>query len=805
MVGEEKDSMVHHRLTLPEQSHYSRALKVLEVLVGDDQALLPSIHKLQGAVEKEGRKIDCSDFGYFEGLEASLRLIPFVGGANSRWARWKKLSPPDKQVWEEILRRKWQDPKHKPPEEFVYDQATPCSPHEAAKMVQSEQEMWDLGVLEFEPAPLSPGCLLRHFPVPKDDGTFRIVVDAKQASENEATPRFKGRGPADLLRFLKRDHKYARTDAKKFFWQVESRPRQRPYQRLHSAVYPGRIARFRSMPMGYKGPPRVAHELMKVVEHRLDTLFSVEVYTYVDELLNGNESTAGCYLDTFITRTVLTWLGIHTNFKKSDAMVPTRTTQFCGVRSDSRNGAAAASRERLSSIRTLATEMVEVRPTGHHMSRLLGSVRTLGFIHLKQSFSSIGCSKVLGAFIGRHGGRRRELKASRITEEEWGQIRDELAYWSAPNPDDEWSLWPPTQLPVARVTCDASNYGWAGEELSLRPPFITQDWFVRTERQLSHCAMEYLAATRTVKALVSTGQLPKGSVQVPVLVQVRSDNQTTVTAINKMRSRNAEICKIAVPFTQYLRVNCMQLEAVHVVKQEMDDDHMVDRVGRLRSRVWDRCLPEKLFQQVLLQLGCSGSPILDLAATAASTQSEAYVSRRPDGEARWCNMLSELWDPIQNNKIRPEEQLYVFPPANLLDKVLRHVEQSRCTSVVVVFPVWSRPFLRTICSMLRSEVILFQGGPQLLVPPEGEYIADQVTLASWTWGAALIGCSSSDSSAPPTVGVKRLSMQPSLVDGNPVTASSTTQVGSDGSTFCLAEARLQACCTGRHRLSQTFW
>ena len=806
MVGEEVKDDSLYQLSSPETDHYKRALMDLELLIGEDQALLPAIRQLQTQLEVPGASIDCGNHDYFTGLQTSLDGIPFVGGCNQRWKRWKKMAPHAKHVWHDILQRKWQDPKLKPVHEFDYDHAHPCSPQEAAKMQEAEQEMWDLGVLEFEPLPKAPGCCLRHFPVPKDDGTYRIVVDAKQASLNEATPRFKGRGPADLLKFLRKDYNHARTDAKKFFWQVESRVGQRSYQRLHSVVYPGRIARFKSMPMGYKGPPRVAHLMMKLLEESLAERFGCRVYTYVDEILNSNATTAGTYLDTFITRTVLTWLGIHTNFKKSDSTVPTRTTEFCGVRVDSRTHAAAPSEERLQTIRTLAEEMLEREPTGHQLSRLLGCVRTLGHIHQQQSFTSIASAKALGKYIRQHGGSRRLLKANRISAKEWTLIRPELEYWRARHHQDEWAFWPPTQQPVARVTCDASNYGWAGEELSLQPPFLVQDWFTSEERQLSHCAMEYIAATRAVRALVSTGQVPLGCPHKGLtLVQIRTDNQTTVTALNKGRSRNAEICNTACHFTRWLHANGIQVEAVHIVKSIMDNDHIVDQVGRQRSDTWDRCLPKQVFTAILQQLGIpAGVPVIDLAATASSKQTPAYVSRRPDGAARWCNMLSESWNPEENDKIKAGEQLYVFPPANQIDRVLRHIERSKSASVVVVFPVWSEPFLHKICWMVQSEILLFEGGPQLLVPPEGEFIADKASTATWTWAAARIGCSSSTSSARQQVGVKPLLITPSTDDGRKARkAANTIQGGNDGSSFCTAEKRIQACCTGRPQLSPT--
>ena len=136
MVGEEVKDDSLYQLSSPETDHYKRALMDLELLIGEDQALLPAIRQLQTQLEVPGASIDCGNHDYFTGLQTSLDGIPFVGGCNQRWKRWKKMAPHAKHVWHDILQRKWQDPKLKPVHEFDYDQAHPCSPQEAAKMQQ---------------------------------------------------------------------------------------------------------------------------------------------------------------------------------------------------------------------------------------------------------------------------------------------------------------------------------------------------------------------------------------------------------------------------------------------------------------------------------------------------------------------------------------------------------------------------------------------------------------------------------------------------------------------------------------------
>ena len=103
--------------------------------------------------------------------------------------------------------------------------------------------------------PLAEGETAEHISdiviVPKDDGTIRLTLDAKQInkalkSNNTPIPRHE-----DIKAKLSGAKIFAKIDLKSIFWQIELHPKSRKYTVFY---FRGKLYRFKRLVMGLKPP-----------------------------------------------------------------------------------------------------------------------------------------------------------------------------------------------------------------------------------------------------------------------------------------------------------------------------------------------------------------------------------------------------------------------------------------------------------------------------------------------------------------------------------------------------------------------
>lgn len=145
-----------------------------------------------------------------------------------------------------------------------------------------------------------------------------------------------------------------------------------------------------------------------------------------------------------------------------------------------------------------------------------------------------------------------------------------------------------------------------------------------------------------------------------------------------------------------------------------------------------------VFRALLEDLGISATTkIIDMCAIRSARQVRRFVSKVPDAQAVWTDMYTHEWN-TSNRLLRQNELLYFFPPENQLDRVLMKIQRDASPSVLIIMPLWSRSWLKRMQKMLISQPVVFGGGTQLLEPPEGRHIAEEIKQGQWQWVAALI-------------------------------------------------------------------
>jgi len=690
--------------------------------------------------------IDCSSTIYTEILQKVESQLPFLVGPNMRWSRWRTLAPAYTSVWQDILKRDWEDPKLEDPQTFPYEQAPPPTARDASKMLHAEEEMWSLGLISRVEDPHSFGCILRNFPVAKSPTEHpRIVVDGSQASLNEDVPSYRGTSEEELKSKMQRNSYLLRSDLRKMFWQIRARPSQQNLQRFWSAKFKSVLCRMLCMTMGIKGASGVATRLMRCLEHIMDTHFAVWLHTYVDEQMHQNKSPASTYLDTLLTRTVMVFLGFKLNWKKSMLTPPTQSLPFCGIVLHSRFLTASPIAARLEKIRTLSLLILHMLEQSlpiqaKLLSSILGSIHTMGATHQMTFF----CTRKLeiirtGLLQKHHPVTKSKLRQIILPPHQLQWCQTDLVYWSKQHSQHEWRWQIPDRFHHT-LTTDASCYAIGMDHLH---GFKSRMFLSAAQRQWSHNAMEGLAGCEGVDTLLVTEPHHQPTYLDPLFILLQLDNNTAKKGFNDLKSRSSQIMEIMQPFQSRMHQRAVCVRAFHINKLVMDTKYQSDRLGRIRSLLWCRRLHNTIFKLVCSRLCIPPeTPILDLAASNQSRQGPHYVSLLPDHRARFINMFSELWNHKLSSKINSDETMWVFPPENQIPAVLRHLEMSGETSIIMMVPVWKRPWLSKILHQSSGPLLLLQGGTSLLSAPEGAHCSLPLAPGKWTWLITKVGSTS---------------------------------------------------------------
>jgi hypothetical protein len=153
---------------------------------------------------------------------------------------------------------------------------------------------------------------------------------------------------------------FVKSDLRKMFLQVEAALPQRHLMWFWSVARKC-PARLTAMAMGFSGAPRWAHKLMSMICDYLQICSNLNLYSYVDKMLQAATSPDTFYLDAILFRVLAKFLGVAFNWAKSDCGRPTRTTSFCGVQMQSSFMTVSPTVSRVANIREMAAAILNRR------------------------------------------------------------------------------------------------------------------------------------------------------------------------------------------------------------------------------------------------------------------------------------------------------------------------------------------------------------------------------------------------------------------------------------------------------------
>ena len=158
-------------------------------------------------------------------------------------------------------------------------------------------------------------------------------------------------------------------------------------------------------------------------------------------------------------------------------------------------------------------------------------------------------------------------------------------------------------------------------------------------------------------------------------IKVHSDNSTTVQVINKMGSTHSIECSsIAQLIWQFCRKYDIWLTCAFLPGSQ---NKGADFESRKKYRDAEWMLNRSIFSDTVNHFNFF--PDIDCFASRINCQLPSYISYKPDPFATYVDAFTVNW-----HKFKP----YIFPPFNLISRILQKIRVDQTKTALCVFPKW---------------------------------------------------------------------------------------------------------------------
>ena len=629
--------------------------------------------------------------------------------AHSRWAAG---------IVEHGLAPEWL-PATRPPHILKPDSHTLCQKYGGAHvegMTKEIQKLIDLGsvkpVLPKDDDPAMDSVTSIMFPVPKQDGRTRPVINLKTINPYVQAISFKMEGLKTVQDLLRKDWWMVKVDLADAFHHIPLHPRHQQYFRFR---WKGTLYQWQVMPFGYRDAPRIFTKMMAVVAKEARRR-GLRMVVYIDDILlmAPTKEAAAQARDTFLQ--ILKDFGFTLNATKS-VLTPSQVMEFLGILIDSRNMTFSLPPRKIEKIMELTRKMARRAAANKaidliDLQRLIGTLQSVTPCVLPTRLHTNSLIEALRSAES-HPRLRATLGPLATANLSWWQL-NLLAYNGRP-------IVP--RPPDRSLDTDASGKGWGAIYINRHGKrHECQGFFTSL---MSSNTRELTAISLAVQSLTKALDWKDCS------VRVRTDNQTSMSYINRMGGHEPHLSRITEGVHKACLARRIYLTAEYLpgVKNET-----ADKLSRIESNWAESQLAHQLFR---LADTTWGPHSLDAFASATNHQCPRYVSLRLDHKTLYTDFLS--------HPVSQKENVWAFPPFALIGKVMRKVEEESLTLTLLI-PVWpAQPWWPLLPSLLCDYPLLLPHHPH----PISTWVegVQQHHCPSWQWAALRLSGHSSSSKA----------------------------------------------------------
>lgn len=558
-------------------------------------------------------------------------------------------------------------------------------------MSEEIEKLKKLEILKVRPKQDDPCFLSKMFLVKKGDGGVRPIFDLRGLNRFVLTKHFQLISHSSVPEFLQPKDWLIKIDISQAYFHV---PIAQSHQPFLCVSYQGEILQMTCLPFGLSSAPRLFAGITCWVAETLRRR-GCRVLVYLDDFLLAHQDRTLLSRQAAEAVELLGSLGWQVNFQKS-VIDPTQSVEYLGILWNTFLNQMSLTKKKEGTI----THLIEVMRFQRvcrlrQLQRLLGLLNFACFVVPRGRLHCRHLQRFSRLFRG-DTQRVREIPHLALVAMEWwlGAIKEATVQLRLP--------------PINHfLSTDASDIGWGAH---LDQMTLAGTW--NRKQKSWHSNKKEMFAV--LSALRAQGRTLENS---HVLLQ--TDNRTLIAYIRK-EGGTKSIGLLNLTFgllaivdqwnitlsAQYLPGRFNTIADRLSRRQPLPEWHLVPAVTSEVFKLW-------------------GTPDIDLFASERSAVVPDYASIDPaDGGASFIDAFSRDWD---------YNLAWLFPPPNLIPRVLAHLNQARGTYLLVA-PDWTQPFWRAdLQSRTKEQPYQIQNLRRVLVdlttgrpPPMVEKLALQI-------------------------------------------------------------------------------
>ena len=471
------------------------------------------------------------------------------------------------------------------------------------------------------------------------------------------------------------------------------------YTKFLKFEFENTLYKFLVLPMGFRDSPRLFCKILKPVLAllRKDNMI---ICLYIDDFYLQGNSFDECLKNVNKTTALLKALGFEISEKSM--LYPSQSIQHLGFILSSINMTISLSQEKRDNIKTLIQNSINkkeltVREVACIVGTLIASFPAIEYglaFHRELEFIKIE------ALERNYNFNNKVILNDRAHEELQWWLHEGI-FMSTPishgNPD-------------IVIQTDSSGFAWGA--LVLGGEEKTQGLWDEKEIELDNNVLELKACLLGIQALSKGLQACH--------IQIQTDNTTALAYINHMGGTHSKECNnLAKKLILWCKERSIWVSATHIPGK---DNRAADELSRKINENIEWKLNERIFTYICKSFGY---PEIDLFASRINHQVSRYMSFFPDAKAFAIDAFSHKWDSFS----------YIFPPFNLIPRVLRKIREDK-TKAIMVVPRWQgAAWFPQLRRMSIREPILLKNLPDLISLPLNQQkthpLLPKMRLTAW--------------------------------------------------------------------------
>ena len=550
------------------------------------------------------------------------------------------------------------------------------------------------------------------FMVPKPNNEWRLVVDCRMVNLEQLFIHCRMDGPLTVQDIALEGDWATSIDLKSAFSHMRVNDSFAPYLGF---VHRGEYYMYQAMPFGCRHSPRIFMEALNFPLRYIRAHWKVRLVAYMDDILMLHQDCDYLRLATLQIAAYLSSLGWTLSLKKCE-FTPARSIKFLGWRWNFDTLTLQMTPETKKSLLWKVTHWTRKAQRAERVAcRRLGSlIGSLNFLRSQIPRASLYLRTLHGALT------------KGVNSAGWNgyvtlgpQIISELRFWYrniSYNTPFDFRRRPAQGI----LTTDAAEPGWGAELEIGSQSLITFGSFSKQES----LASSNLRETRGVlRALLYFSPLIQQR-QIHAL-HVRSDNMVTVYNLRRQGASINLLNETRQIFSLLQKLD-VRITVAHVPGIQ---NTLADALSRM-DLVGDYQLKDEAFQRGIAEMNIN--PSIDLFANSSNHKCRRFLAL-PGPLAVGALALDAL------NYSWEGETPYVFPPVQIIPRILQKLRKE-VNSAVLVVPEWiSRPWWNLMqqnavrmVRLGRAEDVL-KAGPSLAIDnrklPPGYFIMVRMSFA----------------------------------------------------------------------------